>query len=162
MTRPAVFFDRDGTLNVDKHFVWRPEDLELVPGAAQAVRRFNDAGFWVVIVTNQSGIARGHFTEDALHAFNRALVSRLAAAGATVDLIEYCPHHPDITEPCTCRKPAPGMIHQATERLPIDLGRSLLIGDQPRDCEAARNAGIPGHLFPGGDLSAFCEKVLTG
>ena len=156
--KPAVFLDRDGTLNEDRDYSHRIEDMVLISGAARAVRRFQEDGFWTVIVTNQSGIARGYFDEAALALFNAELLRQLAEGGATIDLILHCPHHPDITGPCACRKPGAGMVKVACAQLPIDLKRSLLIGDRPSDMGCAEAAGIAGYLFPGGDLDEFCRE----
>lgn len=156
--KPAVFLDRDGTLNEDRDYSHRIEDMVLISGAARAVRRFQEDGFWTVIVTNQSGIARGYFDEAALALFNAELLRQLAEGGATIDLILHCPHHPDITGPCACRKPGAGMVKVACAQLPIDLKRSLLIGDRLSDMGCAEAAGIAGYLFPGGDLDEFCRE----
>ena len=157
--RPAVFFDRDGTLNLDCKYPHKIKDLFLIPGAAKAVRRFQDAGYYTVIITNQSGIARGYFNEADLINFNTELVKLLAARGAEIDLILHCPHHPDITGPCACRKPRTGLIKQACATLPIDLTKSMVIGDRPSDTECAEAAGIPGYLFQGGNLDNFCQAI---
>ena len=155
--RPAVFFDRDGTLNEDQGYPHKEEDLALIPGAAKAVRRFNAKGYLISVITNQSGIARGYFSADHFNHFNAALRRALLLEGAQIDLILHCPHHPKFSGPCSCRKPQPGMIHTATERLPIDLGASFLIGDQTSDLACATAAGIHGHLSEGGDLHEFCN-----
>ena len=157
-TRPAVFFDRDGTLNEDCHFPHKIDDLVLISGAIKAVRSFCDAGFLIVIITNQSGIARGYFDTTTLNQFNDALCNSFFKNGGRIDLILHCPHHPDFSGPCSCRKPRPGLIQMATERLPIDLQNSLLIGDSSSDVECAKAAGINGYLFPGGDLYDFCKN----
>lgn len=154
--KPAVFLDRDGTLNVDSGYVHRVDDMVLISGAAEAVRRFNEAGFWTVIITNQSGIARGYFGTEDLSRFNEALCDALAKQGAHIDLILHCPHHPEITGLCDCRKPEPGLIFKAAERLPIDLSLSLMIGDRPSDIACAEAAGIRGYQFTGGNLNDFC------
>lgn len=158
LIRPAVFFDRDGTLNEDCHYPHKTHDLVLIPGAAKAVRSFCDAGFFIVIITNQSGIARGYFNTKDFNQFNDALCKNLASKGARIDLILHCPHHPDFTGPCSCRKPRPDLVQLATQRLPIDLNNSFLIGDSFSDIECAKAAGINGYLFPGGDLYNFCKK----
>lgn len=156
--RPAVFLDRDGTLNVDYNYTHRVENLVLISGAAETVKRFSGAGFWTVVVTNQSGIARGYFDTAAYHRFNEALVATLVKHEAHIDLILHCPHHPEITGPCGCRKPKPGLILRAAEQLPIDLSRSLMIGDRTSDVACAEAAGIDGYQFTGRDLHDFCEN----
>lgn len=160
LLRPAVFFDRDGTLNEDRNYPHKIEDMFLIPGAAKAVRRFGDLGYFTVIITNQSGIARGFFDVTALNRFNTELCRALFIEGANIDLILHCPHHPDFTGPCSCRKPQPGLIYMAAKHLPIDLHNSLLIGDRSTDVSCAAAAGIDGHLFADGNLHDFC--VLNG
>lgn len=160
LTQPAIFFDRDGTLNQDLQYPHKIKDLFLIPGAAKAVQRFNDAGYLTVIITNQSGIARGYFDEASLFEFNAELIRMLEKQGAVIDLILHCPHHPDITGPCLCRKPASGLITQACEVLPIDLTRSMIIGDRETDIECAKTIGIPGHLFKGTNLDTFCKELF--
>ena len=156
--RPTVFFDRDGTLNEDTHYPHKTEDLYLIPGAAKAVRRFCSEGYLIVVITNQSGIARGFFDISSLNLFNKALSDALLIECARVDLILYCPHHPDITGPCLSRKPLPGLIYEATERLHIDLSKSFFIGDRSSDVACANSAGIEGYLFQGDNLYDFCER----
>lgn len=149
--RPAVFLDRDGVLNEEIGGVHNPEALRLLPGAAAAVRKLNQAGYLVCVVTNQPDVAKGRMTTDDVHAVHRRLHRLLGDAGAFVDDIAWCPHHPDSGFPgevlalkvvCACRKPAPGMVVDAVARLPIDPARSVLIGDSWRDIGAARAAGI--------------------
>lgn len=163
--RPAVFFDRDGVLNVDTGYAHRPEELRWIEGAMEAVRLCNAAGWFVFVVTNQSGVARGYFTENAVRAFHARMQDDLRRLGARVDAFAYCPHHPEGVVPelavdCACRKPRPGMILDLLARWPVDAARSLLIGDSPRDLEAAEAAGVRGELFRGGDLAAFARRVL--
>lgn len=150
--RPAVFLDRDGTLNIDTGWIDRPERMTLVHDAAAAVRRINQAGRLAVVVTNQPVIARGDCTVATLDAIHARLETLLGRDGAWVDEIRYCPHHPDGGMPgevpelkvrCDCRKPAPGLLRQAAAMLPIDMAASCLIGDRPADVGAARAAGIP-------------------
>ena len=168
MSRPAAFLDRDGVLIVDCGYPHRPDQLELIPGAAEAVKRLNAAGYVVVIVTNQSGVARGLFSEETMHGFNALLIARLAEAGARIDAVYACPfhaeavddryRHPDHPD----RKPNPGMLLRAIAEHDLDPARSLMIGDQPSDMEAARRAGVAGHRFPeGGDLDQFVVGLLT-
>jgi len=144
--RRAVFLDRDGTINIDRGYVYRAEEFELIPGATEAIRRLRDAGFLVIVVTNQAGIARGLYGEADVHALHRHLDDLLKRAGTTVDAYFYCPHHPEKgAEPyrreCACRKPLPGMLHQAAVDFNIDLGRSYLVGDKLSDVLAGLAAG---------------------
>jgi len=143
--RPAVFLDRDGTINLEKGYLFRIEDFEFVPGAPEAIRLLNEAGFLVVVVTNQSGVARGYYGEAEVAALHRQIEDRLAGFGARVDAWFYCPHHPagtgDYAVSCSCRKPLPGMLLEAASRLDIDLSNSVMIGDKLADLEAAIAAG---------------------
>jgi histidinol-phosphate phosphatase family protein len=147
----AVFLDRDGTLNLQRGFVTAPGQLDLIPGAALAVRRLNEAEFRAVLITNQPVIARGETTFDGLRRIHARLETLLGAEGAFLDAIYFCPHHTDKGFPgevaalkidCSCRKPKTGMIETAVRDLNIDLGRSWLVGDATRDIETARRAKI--------------------
>lgn len=164
--RPAVFFDRDGVLNVDTGYVHAPKDFRWVDGAREAVRHFNTLGHLVFVVTNQSGVARGYYGEAEVAALHGWMAGELAAVGAHVDDWRYCPFHPDAAVPAyravhPWRKPAPGMILDLMDHWPVARDRSLLIGDQPSDMAAAAAAGIAGHLFPGGDLLAFARGLRS-
>lgn len=162
--RPAVFLDRDGVLNLDHGFVNRLEDWQWVSGAREALRRFNEAGYLVVVVTNQSGIGRGMFTERDFSALMDAVEAQLEAAGAHLDAVYACPHHPeaDVAEyrvACDCRKPSSGLIQAAIADLGIDRERSVMIGDSQRDLDAAAGAGVQGLIFSeGDDLLRFAEE----
>ena len=146
----AVFLDRDGTINRYVGFLRRPEELELLDGAAEAIRRINRSGYLAILVTNQPVIARGEVTWDGLDEIHRKLETLLGREGAYLDDIFICPHHPDKGFPgerpeykmdCDCRKPKPGLLLQAAERYNIDLASSLMIGDQPQDETAGKAAG---------------------
>lgn len=131
--RPAAFLDRDGTLMVEREYLADPDGVELLPGAAEAVKLLARRGYAIVLVTNQSGIARGLYGEEDYRAVQARLEALLREAGAAVDGAYHCPHHPDFTGPCDCRKPAPGLFLRAAEELGLDLARSLYIGDRLRD-----------------------------
>jgi len=142
----AVFLDRDGTVNEEVDFLTSPRDLHLIPRSAEAIRMANELGLRVLIVTNQSGVARGLLTEDELGGVHRALIAKLAEEHATVDRIYYCPHHPTegpdgYRTECDCRKPGTGMIRRAVDDFGIDPARSYVIGDRTVDVEMAKNAG---------------------
>ena len=161
--QPAAFLDRDGVLNIDHGYVCRIEDVEWVPGAAEATRALHEAGYLVIVVTNQSGIARGMFSEAEYLAFSDAY---RGAFPGHLDAVYYCPHHPHAGEApylkdCDCRKPNSGMLEQAIREWPISRDGSFMIGDKDSDVEAARRTGIPGYLFAGGDLREFLRTVRS-
>jgi D-glycero-D-manno-heptose 1,7-bisphosphate phosphatase len=163
--RPAVFLDRDGTLNEDLGYVHRWEDFRWLPGAKAAIRRLRDSGAYVFVVTNQSGVARGMFAEAAVTALHAKMRDDLRAAGADIDDIRYCPHHPDASvaayrQVCTCRKPAPGMILDLIAHWPVDVAASMMVGDKEIDAEAGRAAGIGAKVVPGGELEGFVDRFL--
>ena len=164
--KPAVFFDRDGVLNRDVGYPSRIEDIVWMEDAAQAIRLCNEAGFLLFIVTNQSGVARGYFSEDAVTTLHAQMRAALLAAGARIDDIRYCPHLADAVQDayrrdCDCRKPKPGMLLDLMSKWPVDPARSFLVGDNKSDLDAAAAAGIGGHLFTGGSLSQFVSPLLA-
>lgn len=155
----AVFLDRDGTLNVEVDYLSDPDQLELLPGVAGALRRLREAGFKLCVVTNQSGVARGLLSEETLHRVHVRLAERLASEGASVDSIGYCPHHPTEGESpyrraCRCRKPGPGLLEEAALRFGLDLARSFTVGDSLRDLDAGAALGVRGVLVRTGKGAA--------
>jgi D-glycero-D-manno-heptose 1,7-bisphosphate phosphatase len=159
--RPALFLDRDGVLNEDRGYVHRWEDFHWIAGARETVAAFNRAGWLVIVVTNQSGVGRGYYSEADMHALHARMGEDLAALGGHIDAFYHAPDHPQAAldayrhpDPPD-RKPNPGMILKALAEWPIDLDRSILVGDKPSDLEAALRAGVRGVLFEGGDLAAF-------
>ena len=164
--RPALFLDRDGVINVDRNYVYRVEDFAWIEGAADVIKRFNDKGWWVFVVTNQSGIARGYYTEEQMQTLHDWLVVELEKRGAKIDRIYHCPYHEDgtiarYTKDSYDRKPKPGMLIRAMTDFPVIKDRSFLIGDKQADLEAAKAAGVRGFLFSGGNLSQFADWVLA-
>lgn len=135
----AVFLDRDGTLNTELGYLDDPTRLRLLPGAAEAIRLLNECGTPAIVVSNQSGVGRGYFTDETVGAIHERLAEQLATASAHLDGIYYCPHHPSLG--CDCRKPNPGMLLRAAAEHGIDLQRSFIIGDKSTDLEAGRRAG---------------------
>ena len=158
----AVFLDRDGTMNEDIGYVSRPGDLNLYPWAAEAVRAINKSGMKVIVVTNQSGVARGFYSEADLRIVHDKMTAELAEAGATIDAVYYCPHHPRFVDSpygieCLCRKPKPGLLTLAAREHSIDLEASFVIGDKWSDLELALNAGAT----PGLVLTGYGRETLA-
>jgi D-glycero-D-manno-heptose 1,7-bisphosphate phosphatase len=163
--KPAAFLDRDGVINYDDGYMGTADRIRWMPNAAQAVRRLNEAGYLVFLFTNQSGVARGFFSEDELRVLHDWMLAEFAAQGARIDDLRYCPHHPEgsvagYLDPCECRKPGPGMILDLMQRWPVRREGSFVIGDRASDIEAAAAAGLPGFLFTGGDLDEFVAGVV--
>jgi D-glycero-D-manno-heptose 1,7-bisphosphate phosphatase len=165
-TRPAVFFDRDGVLNHDDNYVGSADRFHWIPGAQQAVKLANDLGYYVFVVTNQAGVARGFYGEDDVRALHHWIARDLRQSGAAIDDWRYCPFHPDGKVEAyrgshPWRKPAPGMLLDLIDSWPVRRDGSILFGDQQSDLDAAAAAGIEGVRFEGGDLHACVERYLV-
>lgn len=175
--RRAVFLDRDGTLNVEKDYLYRVADFAFLPGVPRALKRLQDAGFLLVVVTNQSGVARGYYTLAEVEILHRYLRTQLQNWGVEISAFYVCPHYPGGQAPynvdCPCRKPKPGLLLQAADALTIDLKRSCMIGDKLTDAQAGQAAGCrsllvrTGHPLPPNppfevvaDLAAAADKIL--
>ena len=162
--KPAAFLDRDGVLNEDTGYVHRIDQVRWVEGSREAVRWLNDAGYFVFICTNQAGIARGYYSEDHVNDLHDWMNLELRKLGAHIDDVEFCPYHPEgvverYRKVSELRKPGPGMLKKLLSQWPVDVVGSFMIGDRDSDVDAAAAAGIPGHLFPGGNLLEFVRKV---
>lgn len=163
MKNKAVFLDRDGTINSNEehYYVYLPSQFRFNTGVVDGIRRLNEANYLVIVITNQGGVAKGLYDArqvDELHAY---MCRELQKAGARVDAIYCCPHHESVS-PCACRKPSPGMILQAIEHFDIDPARSCMIGDSPRDVEAARAAGVAAILLPSNsDITPAIDQLLS-
>ena len=147
----AVFLDRDGTINEEIGYLDSLEKLKIIPEAFEAIRLINQNGMKAVVITNQSGVARGLFSEEFVQTVHALIQKQLKARKAFIDAFYFCPHHPTegqgvYLQTCNCRKPAPGLLFKAADEMEIDLGRSYMIGDMPKDVEAAKRAGAKGIL----------------
>lgn len=156
MKQPAIFLDRDGVINHDSGYVYKVDDFEFIDGAIEAMQQLKKAGWLLVVITNQAGIARGYFTEQDFMSLTEWMDWSLADRGVDLDGIYFCPHHKDYgnetyKQDCACRKPKPGMILDATAELNIDLTQSWIVGDKGSDLQAGENAGIPNRIFVKGN-----------
>ncbi len=161
LRRRALFLDRDGVINVDHGYVGTRDRFEWTPGAHKAIRMATDAGWHVFVVTNQSGIARGHYDEAAVAALHAWMTDEARRAGGTIDDIRFCPFHEDATLPAyrrvsDWRKPAPGMLLDLMRAWELDPGHCVMIGDQESDMAAAQAAGIDARRFQGGEFGRLC------
>jgi D-glycero-D-manno-heptose 1,7-bisphosphate phosphatase len=142
MSQKALFLDRDGVINKDTGYVSAVQEFEFINGIFELCRCFQEKGYIIVIVTNQSGIARGLYSEEDFASLSKWMQNAFAKEGIEIAKVYHCPHHPEISGTCTCRKPEPGMLLKAIEEFDIDPSLSALVGDKPRDIEAGRRAGI--------------------
>lgn len=138
----ALFLDRDGVVNVEKNYLHKPEDFEFVEGIVDVCRRYQEEGYLIIIVTNQSGIARGYYSEEDFQRLSRWMEEHFKVLGIILTRIYHCPHHEEISGVCECRKPEPGMFLSARDEYEIDMASSVMIGDNERDITAARRAGV--------------------
>lgn len=163
--RPAAFLDRDGVLNVEVNYLHRIEDFRWVPGAPDAVAMLNRAGYFVFVITNQSGVARGYYDEGAVGTLHDWMQGQLAEVGAHIDDFRYCPHHPKgrdaaYARACDCRKPEPGMLRGLMADWPVRVEGSFVIGDKQSDLEAGAAVGLPGYLFEDGRLDDLVRTII--
>jgi D-glycero-D-manno-heptose 1,7-bisphosphate phosphatase len=164
--KPCVFLDRDGVINQDVGHLCSTADFAFMPGMPDAIRLLNDAGWLVIVITNQAGIGRGKYTEGEYRSFESWIDEQLAEAGAHVDATYHCPHHPtagvgEYRRECDCRKPAPGMLLRAIAEWEPDVGRSFMLGDKASDLEAAAAAGVRGVAYRGGNAHDLVEGLIA-
>ncbi len=161
MSRPALFLDRDGVVNIEKNYLHKVGDFEFIDGIFELCKKYQDLGYLIVVVTNQSGIARGYYSEDDFARLTAWMVETFGKNGITVADVYYCPHHPDISGTCNCRKPEPGMLLEAAKKHDIDLNHSLLVGDSERDIIAAHKAGVKeSYLFSPDATTSEATKII--
>lgn len=151
MKNKAAFFDRDGTINVDTGHLYEIEKFKFIDGIPELIKKYNDEGYKVIVITNQAGIAKGYYTEQQMGALHKYIDEQLLKIGAKIDAYYFCPHHPDYTGDCNCRKPKTGMIESAIKDFNIDVSESILYGDKPWDIEAGEKCGITSILVGRGD-----------
>lgn len=168
----VIFLDRDGTLNEEVHYLYKPEDLHIFPGVPEALKMLRQAGYRLVVVTNQAGVARGYYTEEDVKCLHRYMNRVLERDGAVIDAFYYCPHHPEhgvgaYKTECRCRKPGTGMFEMAEKQFEVDKARSFMVGDKLLDVEAGKNFGIASVLVGTGygreqhvrDLESGADQV---
>ena len=168
-TNKTLFLDRDGVINIDHGYLYRSEDFEFIPGVFEACRKFQQSGYRIVVVTNQSGIGRGYYTENDFHVLTQWMLKQFAENQIEVLDVFFCPHHPTKALPqylkdCDCRKPAPGMLLQAIEKHGLDPNNAIMVGDKVGDMKAAENAGVDQKFLvtSGQSLSAQDKQAADG
>ena len=161
MSRPALFLDRDGVVNIEKNYLHKIEDFEFIADIFALCKKYQTLGYLIVVVTNQSGIARGYYSEEDFSLLTRWMVDVFDRENIHISEVYHCPHHPDISGACSCRKPEPGMLLAAAEKYNIDLKNSLLVGDSERDITAAHRAGLKEtYLFSPDAKSSEATKII--
>ena len=165
-TRNVLFLDRDGVINVDVGYLSDPAQLEFIPGSIEAMKEAQTRGYDIIVVTNQSGVARGYYTEEDVQALHAEMSRRLDAEGVHILAYYYCPHHPEGTveaykKACDCRKPNPGMLTKAIEEWHVDIDGSFLVGDKPSDIEAAEAIGMRAYPFEEDNLMTFLTPIFA-
>jgi len=160
----ALFLDRDGVVNIELNYLYKVDDFKFIDGIFELCRHYQDLGYIIIVVTNQSGIARGYYNEEDFKKLSAWMLEEFVKEGIEIKKVYHCPHHPDISGECDCRKPKPGMILQAKKEFDIDLKSSILIGDKERDIEAALEAGIyENYLFDeeGSHKKSKASKIVS-
>lgn len=161
MKRAALFLDRDGVVNVEKNYLHKIEDFEFIEGIFALCKKYEALGYAIVIVTNQSGIARGYYSEEDFEKLSAWMLERFRDEGIEITALYHCPHHPEISGACSCRKPEPGMLLDAAKKYDLDLEASLLVGDSERDITAAHRAGVKEtYLFSEEAKSTKATKII--
>jgi D-glycero-D-manno-heptose 1,7-bisphosphate phosphatase len=163
----AIFLDRDGTINIDKNYVYKISDFEFLPGVINSLKRLYDAGYLLIIITNQSGIGRGYYTEDDFHRLNSWMISELKKYGIVITQVYYCPHLPDAPilkyrKKCNCRKPLLGMYEKAISDFNIQISNSYVIGDKFRDCSICEHMTCKGFLIGKNEKYEIINAVNKG
>ena len=163
MSQKALFLDRDGVINVEKEYLYKIEDFEFIDGIFDLCRHYQDLGYMIFVVTNQSGIVRQYYSEAEFKKLTEWMLSEFVKRDIRIEKVYYCPHHPDISGECDCRKPKPGMLLQAADEFDIDLHNSIIVGDKERDIEAGINAGLKeSYLFDesGSQKASKATKIV--
>ncbi|HEX5624079.1 MAG TPA: D-glycero-beta-D-manno-heptose 1,7-bisphosphate 7-phosphatase [Sulfuricurvum sp.] len=157
----ALFLDRDGVVNVEKNYLYKIDDFELIEGIVPVCRHYQDQGYLIIIVTNQSGISRGYYSGDDFERLSSWMVDHFKSLGVTITDIYHCPHHESIDGACRCRKPEPGMFLEAQQQYEIDMAHSVMIGDNERDIEAAQRAGVGTNiLFSSEAIDSKADRII--
>ena len=160
--RKALFLDRDGVVNVEKNYLHKIEEFELVEGIVEVCRAYQESGYLIIIVTNQSGISRGYYSEEDFATLSQWMVEHFKTLGITITHIYHCPHHESIDGACECRKPEPGMFLEAQKAYDLDMKMSVMIGDNERDIEAAQRAGVwMNILFSSNVIESKANRVIS-